>query len=286
MKKIIVFLLSFSSAFLLTLPTFSQIDEIRISTYFGYREIECQRFDPGEHLDFMDYLEANEDYPEDEYLGFAYFLNFDGPWQIVGRFTLDSGWDFSGYNLKLRYFPFNSIGLSAGVFRRPHYIRYYDEYLINRDVDYYTDSRNGSDHKYMEAGDKGWMAGLVLPVDYRFLHLTMELHGGLSSIIPFQEEFGQKKMNSNFRRDLVYEAKNSYNWFFFPEATLGIDIFRIKRVRIGIQAQASWYLTKKYLNYSLTTYEWTYDNPITTQVYSPKHRLQKLEFDVGLIVRF
>jgi len=262
------------------------LDEVRLSTCFGFREIQCERFAPGEHLDFIDYLEANEDYPEDEYLGFALLMNFKGPWQTDLRFTLNSGFGLSGYNLKIRYFPSKFVGLSAGMLRHPHGIYYFEDYLINRDVDYYTDVRGGSKHKYMVANDKGWMAGLVFPLDYKFMHLTLQVHGGVSSIVPFREEFGQKRINSNFRRDLVYETRDSYNWFFYPEAAFFIDLLRIRDVRIGIQAQASWYLTKKYLNYTLTTYEWTYNSPETMRITSPSHRLEKLEFDIGLVVHW
>lgn len=263
----------------------AQLEELRFSSWFGFREIQCERFAPTSNLDFVDYLEANEDYSEDEYLGFTLFMSFDNHWQTDLRFTLNSGWGFSGYNLKLNYFPLKQVGLSIGMLRHPHYVYYYEEYLYNRDVDYYTDVRNGSNHKYSVAADKGWMAGLIFPLNYKFLHLTLQLHGGVSSIVPFKEEFGQKRMNSNFRRDLVFETKDSYNWFFFPEAAFSVDLFRIGHASFGIQAQASWFLTNKYLNYTLTTYEWTYDAPKTEEITSPAHRLDKLEYDVGLIIR-
>ena len=98
------------------------LDEVRLSTWFGFREIQCERFAPGEHLDFIDYLKANEDYPEDEYLGFALLMNFKGPLQTDLRLTLNSGFGLSGYNLKIRYFPSKFIGLSAGLLRHPYYI--------------------------------------------------------------------------------------------------------------------------------------------------------------------
>ncbi|MBT3244347.1 MAG: hypothetical protein HN352_14450 [Bacteroidetes bacterium] len=262
------------------------LDEVRLSAGFGFREIQCEGFAPGEHLDFIDYLEANKDYPEDEYLGFALLMNFKGPWQTDLRFTLNSGFYLSGYNLKIRYFLSKFVGISAGMLRHPYGIHYFEEYLINRDVDYYTDVRGGSKHKYITAADKGWMAGLVFPLEYKFLHLTLQVNGGVSSIVPFREEFGQKRINSNFRRDLVYETRDSYNWFFFPEAAFFIDLLRIRDVRIGVQAQARWYLTKKYLNYTLSTYEWTYNSPKTMKITSPSHLLKKLEYDIGLVVRW
>lgn len=286
MRKLTSTLVIASIFLLLPVSVISQVNEVRLSSWFGFRDIECERFAPTEHLDFINYLEANKEYPEDEYLGLKLFMDFDGPWQTELAFAFSSGWDVNAYNLKLKYFPSKYIGLSAGILRNPHYIYYFEEYLYNRDLDYYTDVRNGSNHKYLVAADKGFMAGLVLPLNYRFLHLTLHLNGGASSIRPFREDFGQKRINSNFRRDLVFESRESYNWFFFPEATFSMDVFRIKNVRIGIQAQASWFLTQKYLNYTLTTYEWTYDNPIVQQIKSPSHRLERLEYDIGLVVRW
>ncbi len=287
MRNSLLILLTLLGCVLLTHPVTAQsMDEVRLSSWFGFRQIQCERHAPAEHLDFINYLDANENYPEDDYLGFTLFMNFSGPWQADLRFTLNSGWGFSGYNLKIKYLPLKFLGISAGMIRHPHQIYYFEEYLINRDQDYFTDLRNGSNHKYRVAADRGWMAGLVFPLDYRFLHLSLHINGGISSIIPFREEFGQKRINSNFKRDLVYETRNSFNLFFFPEATFSMDLLRIGKARIGIQAQASWYLTNKYLNYTLTTYEWTYDSSDVAQITSPGHHLGKLEYDIGLIVRF
>ncbi len=284
MRKTVLSLMICSVAMMLTIPINAQLEEVRFSSYFGFREIQCERFAPTEQLDFVNYLEANEDYPEDEYLGFQMLMRFRNHSEMDMRFTLNSGWGLSGYNLKLRHYPTPFIGFSIGILRHPYYIYYFDDYLIERDQDYYTDPRNGSGHKYLVSADQGLMAGLVFPLEYRIFHLTMQIHGGASSIIPFQEEIGQKQKNSNFRRDLVFEAKNSYNWFVLPEAALYVDLLRIKDVRIGIQAQASWYVTQKYIDYNLTTYDWTYDSPQTLHIESPVHRLEKLEYDVGLVV--
>lgn len=267
-------------------PLEAQVTDWSFSTWFGFRDIQTERFAPTAQLDFLDYIRSNEVGPEDEYLGFALRMKFDNHTEFDGRFTVNSGWGLAGYNLKIRHYPIPFMGLSVGVLNQPLYLRHYDDYLINRDTEFYTDFRNGTTYKYYDAQDLGWMAGVVLPVNYRIFHLMLQLHGGVSTLKPFRDEFGQKQKNSNFRRDLVYETNLSYNWFFYPEACFSIDIVRIKKIRIGVQAQASWYLSNKYLDYKLTTYNWTYTDPITTHVESPGHRLAKLEYDVGLVFRF
>lgn len=286
MKKVLGSIFLILSGALLSQNASAQwLDEVRFSSCFGFREIQCERFAPSEHLDFVDYLKANEDYPEDEYLGLALLLDFKGPWQTDLRLTLNSGWGLSGCNLKIKYFPWEFAGLTAGMVQYPHYMYYYEEYLNKRDPEFYTDVRNSSNHKYTVVADRGWMAGFVFPLDYKFLHLTLHLQGGRSSIVPFEEEFGQKRLRSNYKRDLVYASQHSYNWFFFPEASFSLDLIRVGRVRIGFQAQASWYLTQKFLDYTLTTFEWTYDSPMVQEVQLPRHRLEKLEFDGGLVIK-
>lgn len=262
------------------------LEEVQASSWFGFRQIECEVHTPGEHLDFMNYLRANTEDWEDEYLGVHYLLKIRGHMQLDIKMALNSGLYLDAYTFKIRHFPVPFMGWSLGVFSQPFDFRHYDEFLLNRDTEYFTDLRNSTNYSYMNVSDHGLMAGLVLPADYKFLHLTLQLNGGVSTFGSFEDVFGQKRKNSNYRRELHYESRSSYNWFFLPEAALSIDLLRIKDIRIGIQAQASWYVTNKYVDYELSTYEWTYDDPVSIHVDMPGHRLTKLEYDAGLIIRF
>lgn len=278
------FFISTALCLLYSTSLLAQVKETKLSSWFGLREIQCERYAPGAELDFMDYLEANEDYPEDEYLGFAWQTRWANHTELDLRFTLNSGWGLSGYELTIKHFPFPFLGLSAGAFRQSFYFRNYDQFLTRRDTGYYTDLRNGTNLKYHDGRDQGWQAGLVIPLSWKFLHLSVHLKGGVSSIVPFEEEFGQKRKQSNYRRDLLFKTKDSYNWFIYPKAALSVDLLRIRDTRIGFQAQAGWFVSNKFIDYDLTLFEWTYQSPQTFHVESPTHRLTKLDVDLGLYV--
>jgi len=89
-------------------------------------------------------------------------------------------------------------------------------------------------------------------------------------------------INGNMKREIRYATKNSPALFFFPEAELGIDCCRIGGITLGFRGHASWYSVDRSVDYSRTTFEWTYDNPEQEEVANPAHRFSKFEFDAGL----
>ena len=255
---------------------------LKVSLWYGIRDISCTQYPANSNLDFLNFLKANKAYPEDDYLGFATVIRFGGKWEADLRFTVNSGWNPSAFNLKARYFPVKQIGLSAGVFGYPYYINNFELYHKTRDLEYYTDIRDNSNFKQRVATDLGIQAGIAVPWHARFFHTQFQFHGGVSSFSRFSESFGQKRINANLKREILYKTQPSFNWFVMPEAEINLDLLRIKNLRMGIQVQASYYLTNKYINYQRIISTWTYDSPLVEDISSPRHRLDKLEIDFGV----
>lgn len=288
MRSLVLNAIGFFVLIMGPLETYSQkmIEDIKISTWYGTREITCANFPATSNLDFMEYLDANSEYPEDDYAGLATRIKFKGNWEADLRFTVNSGWRPSGFTVKVNHFPFKYLGLSAGIFGYPYYINAFDLYHTSRDLEYYTDIRHYSTHKQRLVSDIGIFTGLVIPLHFKFLHSILQLNGGISSFSKFSESFGQKRINSNLKREIFYDTQNSFSWFLMPEAVVYIDLIKMKNLRFGIQTQMSWYTTNKYVNYQRTISTWTSNNPVVEQIKNPKHPLKKFEFNVGTYFRW
>lgn len=260
------------------------IQDVKYSTWLGIRDFHLQEIPSDQNLDFINYLYANQKGPEGDYLGFAWLIKFNNHWEADVKYTLNFGYNRGAHDIKIRYFPENKkLGYSLGLFSFPTLIRGFANFNIEKDLDFHTGNWNGRETRIH---DHGFTVGVALPLHYKFLHCILRMNGGYSSIGRFEETIKQKELDSNLKRIFVYETLPSYNIFFYPEIEAYIDLIRINKARLGIQVQASWYATHKFLNYQRSTYEWTMDSPIIDRIESPMHAFEKNEVNVGLYLRW
>lgn len=257
-----------------------RIKKYKISTWFGTRNISSEVFGINQNLDFINFLNSNNDYAEDDYLGFAAHLWLKGNWEAKLQFALNSSFSPSSFNVKGVYFPIKHLGLSIGAFAYPQLINEFNYFHLLTDLGYYADIN--SNYRQREVHDLGISAGIVLPINYRFLHFELQLNGGFSSYNSFREVIRQKQINSNLIKEIEYTTKISPTFFISPELEIYADIVKIKNAMLGIQLQTSWLKSKKNIDYQRIIYVWTANSPITDQINSPKHNVDLFEINVGI----
>jgi hypothetical protein len=261
-----------------------RIEKYKISTWFGTRNISSEIFELNQNLDFINYLNSNDEYAEDDYLGFAAHFWLKGNWEAELEFALNSSFRPSSFKVRSVYFPIKHLGLSIGAFAYPQLIDEFNNFHLLTDLGYFGDIN--SNFRQREVHDLGISAGIVLPINYHFLHFELQLNGGFSSYNKFKEIIKQKQINSNLIKEIEYTTKISPAFFISPELEIYADIVKIKNTVLGVQVQASAFKSKKNIDYQRTVYIWTANNPVIEQINSPNHTVEKFELDFGLYLSF
>lgn len=256
------------------------IEKKQTSVWFGVRDITPDSLANSGDLDFLNYFYSSDEMAEYQYLGLSAHLWFRGNWEADLKVGMYDDFAPTSLNLKASWRPTKYLGFTAGFYSYPQLLNEFNMFHRLSDEGFYGDT--DSNLRQRRVHESGIMAGLVMPVDYRFIHLTLYMNGGISTLSKFSEKVTQKMINGNMKREIRYSTKNSPALFFFPEAELGLDCFRIGETTLGIRGRVSWYAVKRSVDYNRTTWEWTYDNPVYEEVDNPAHRFSKLEIDAGL----
>lgn len=287
MRNLISYL--FSSLLLLGLTSNVSGQERFIESYgyglwFGIRDVQPEIFSDGAHLDFLNYLESNNEYPEYELLGMNFYFKFRNNWELDTKFAVCSDLELSNYNLKVRYALNKFLGISAGYYRFPQYMSEFDAWYLNKNENFFENIPGN--YAQIRVFENGLTTGLYLNQNIGFIHLRLDINGGVSSLSKFDIVFERKKMQSNFKQKIVYNVGYSPTLFFFPELTANFDVIKLKYNTMGIQLKTNWMYLKRSMNYTQTSYSWTYEDKAIEEVINPNHSFKKFEFDVGIFLRW
>jgi hypothetical protein len=258
------------------------IQDHKISLFFGTRNVSRDSLQNTENIDFLNYLHSSPDMAEYQYLGFSTHLKFRGNWEADIKIAMYDDFAPNNINLKAQYFPLKNLGLSVGFYTYPQLLNDFTTYHRINDMGFYGDI--SSNFRQMRIHETGFMAGLVLPLDYRAFHIRINLNGGVSSLSTFKDVVQQKQINSNLRREIKYSSLASPALFLFPEIELSLDCFKVGNTKIGIQAQSSWYTVSRSIDYNRIVYEWTSIAPAIERIENPNHHFEKFELDFGFFI--
>ena len=262
------------------------IEKYTFSSWFGVRYIECDSLPDGENLDFLNYLyDLNESdiFPDYGYLGMASHLWLKGNWEMDIKLAMYDDFIPNQFNIATQYYPLKSLGINFGMYSYHQLMNEYNLYHHHADTGFYGDV--DPNFRQRKLYDFGIIIGPVISLEGKRMHGTLKINGGLGTFITFSESIIQKKVNSNFRREIGYRTKETPTLFFFPELEAGCDLIRFPHATLGIQVQASYYLANRSLNYTLVTLNWIAENPVEENIKSPKHHYYKIDFDFGIYLR-
>ncbi len=258
------------------------IEKKQASLWFGIRDITRDSLANSGDLDFLNYLHSSDEMAEYQYLGLSAHLWFRGNWEADLKVAMYDDFAPTSLNIKAIWMPRKYLGFTAGFYSYPQLMNEFNMFHRLSDEGWFGDT--DTNFRQRRIHETGIMAGVVMPVNHRFIHLTLYLNGGISTLSKFSEKVTQKMINGNMRREIRYSTKNSPDFFFFPEAELGLDCFRIGNSTLGVRGHASWFTVKRSVDYNRTTWEWTYDNPLQEEVDNPAHRFTKFEIDAGIYI--
>ena len=258
------------------------IEKKQTSIWLGIRDITRDSLANSGDLDFLNYLYSSDEMAEYQYLGLSAHLWFRGNWEADLKVAMYDDFAPTSLNLKAIWMPMSYLGFTVGFYNYPQLMNEFNMFHRLSDEGFYGDT--DSNFRQRRVHETGVMAGLVMPVNYRFIHFALYLNGGISTLSKFSEKVTQKMINGNMRREVRYSTQHSPALFFFPEAEMGLDCFRIGNATLGIRGHTSWYVVKRSVDYNRAVWEWTYDNPVHHQVDNPNHLFTKFEIDAGIYI--
>ncbi len=271
----------FLGLFLLHIITFnaqSQTYKNQLNLFAGSQGIACQKIWNGSVMDFLNYIEA-EGYSE-SYLFIGALWHYELNDKLEGRIMVSMQSDMAPalLNVSSSYYFRKRLGVGISFFGYPETISNFHLFHQNNDVGM---SDFNSNSRYRRVYSMGFALGPDYKFRYRFVNFNLRLHSGVRWIRPFSEGFIQKQVNGNYIRTIEYHTRTSPSLFFYPQAELGLQLFRVDNVYVGFKMKVFLELSQRTINYSRSISEWVYE-PYTQTITTQNHSYRKIDYDFGL----
>lgn len=160
----------------------------------------------------------------------------------------------------------------------------FDAWYRNKNENFYENIPGN--YAQIRVFESGITTGVYFDQSLGFINLRLDINGGISTLSNFNIEFDRKEKESNFKQKIIYDVGYSPSFFFFPELTAQFDVLHLKYNTFGIQAKANWMYLSRSINYTQTTFTWTYENKMKEEIINPAHSFTKLEIDLGIFLRW
>jgi len=243
-----------------------------------------EKLPSGQHLNHINHMNIFDYEPFGiPYMGFSTHLRLRSGLDVDFKVFSNDDIYPTGGKLSAQYFINDFWGFGIGAYGRPIATFGQDDFHQNRDIlEFQT---WGGFELERNIYDLGWKFGPVFRYVHRGFFANLKLNFGFSGFVPISAEVLQKQIHSNFRRVIRYETSFDQQFFFFPEFRAGVELLNLRNVAIGVQLYSNYFTSRRSLNYTRTTFNWSFDNYEIEKIESPKHSYNIFNLDVGLFLR-
>lgn len=285
MKKIIVSFITLPV--LLTAQISAQdkwIEGYEVSMFFGFKNVKRDSFPNSQHLDFMNYMYAEDGYPDFQYIGLSGNIKIRGNWVSTIELGFLDDMTLSKLDVSARYFPFGPVGFLAGLHGDGMMMNEFSSFHKLEDEGMIGDVNTNFRQRF--PFDIGITGGLIFKKEFRFLEAALVLKAGTSSVMPFEEIVAQKAIDGNLKRLIEYRTQYSFDAFFMPEIKLGMNLVTKEIYTLGFQLQGDWKISKKRIDYNKKIYDWVKTDPQVSNIESPAHNYHVVAIDAGIFLKW
>jgi hypothetical protein len=259
------------------------IENYELGLFFGFRDLRIDSLPNSANLDFINYMSYLDYDPIGTiYIGLSAVFKLRNNFEVAFKVFTNDDIIPTAANLSAQHYFNDYLGLNFGLYTYPLFTSDYEVFHNMEDVGFHPSEYYSQRNIY----DLGWIAGPVFRLNGKVFYANLKLNVGYSGFITFKEDLKQEKINSNFRRIVEYETTSKKEFFFFPEFKAGINIFTFKNSVLGMQFQSNMMISKRSLDYTRTTYNWSLVDKTTEEVSNPKHQFDIFDMDFGLFFRF
>lgn len=250
--------------------------------YEGFRNSTVE-MRPSSSLDFMNYFYEADNFSDYAYFEVATKLNHQDIYQLEARISIYNSLIPYCFNLSYDRTIWGNLGWIGGAMSNRFYLKEYNQ-VFNELADFNHTHRSLKRQWNMNLFSV--YTGPTFHYRYKTLQINLLLKAGVATFLPFQQKDILKDNSSNFKMVLDYNTNPTLGPFAMPELELAIDFIKYKKSIIGGRLKFAYYYSRTRINYTLDRYEWTYDNPITSDVHSLKHNFQQMDWDFGIFIRW
>lgn len=264
-------------------------ETMRLDLHFGGRFIHRAIVEPGEDVDFLNYLHGGSGNILYGLMSIGFSLSPNEIWTFETKINLLS--DLLPNQMQTQVTRhINSLnpvwdwGIKARFYLYPQYLDEYNQFHILKDPELIGDL--DGNYRQRSLYDLGISAMPYLKYKSRRFEATLASGIGLSSFIPFREVVTQKRPNANLRREIRYKTLYKAALSSHSEVEATFDLLRNSRNSFGLLVRAEALLSFRNLPYERTVFTWTEENKVVDKI-NPKNKFySKTEFSGGLFFKF
>lgn len=242
---------------------------------------------PSDQLDFMNYVNAYEEYLVDEaYLGLSTHLWLRNHWEIDFKMAVESDLVPVIFDLRFTKLLGTGFGLNLGLENRPFFINNVEMHYSNLAEIYTINGHSSLSYNYFQFNLflYGPYAGINYMHTWKWVRFQAAVNGGVFFNNKNKLEVILKEKNGNYLWAEEYALRSSPGPWITPELKLAFKLFESESLQFGLRTGASFFISRKALNYDYTRREWTYHNSETNFKQMPAHWLKQAGVDFGLYI--
>ena len=232
----------------------------------------------------MNYVElSNFDY---HYLniGLSGLLELNDKLLFGGTVAIPLGVVPLNFGAGVSYFFSPRYGLGLSSFGYQHIQEDFVQYHRDREPDLFA--YTALDYRYISVYNTGVALGLEVRYTNQRVLLHLKVHSGVRFVEPMEFTVNQKRKNSNYIRVIDYTWGRNPNFYLLPAIDLNIHLIRFSNAMIGFRFRSSCELSDRSINYTMDLYEWTESEHLRYFIKSPTHPYLKVDYDLGLSVKW
>lgn len=282
-------LLSFLDGNTIYAQTATAKETMRLDLHFGGRFIHRAIVEPGENIDFLNYLHGGTGNSLYGLMSIGFSLSPNENWTFDTKINLLSDLLPNQMQTQVthRIRSINPVwdwGIKARFYLYPQYLDEFNQFHLLKDTELIGDL--DPNYRQRSLYDLGISAMPFLKYKSARFQATLASGIGLSSFIPFREVITQKRPAANFRREIRYKTLYKVALSSHSEVEATFDLIRKSRNSFGLLVRAEALLSFRNLPYERIVFTWTEENKVVDKI-NPKNRFySKSEISGGLFFKF
>ncbi|MDX9847280.1 MAG: hypothetical protein RBT74_09895 [Tenuifilaceae bacterium] len=272
---------------LYSLKSFSHKGFIRIEQIaygFNFSSSWSQSQPLGVNIDFTNYIHSSK-IDNGASLGFGSTFGIGNTIKVDARasYSPDTRLNMKG---QIAFFTGKYFGLVGGYATYSNTVNNYRDFFENQSDEYILLANSYLCFEGIQFSNRAIYLGPTMRYSMGIISIEGSVALGYAQNSNFSTTIAQKKVDSNYRKEMAYDIVTSSYLVVMPEVKFNADIFSFDITTFGFEVSVFGEFSKRSLNYNLTESSWTNTQPTSQKVENPKRLTSRLNVDVSIIWKF
>ncbi len=238
----------------------------------------------GTNIDFTNYIQSN-DIDSWASLGFGSTIGFGKNLKVdfKASYSPETALNMKG---QIAYFIGNHLGFIGGYSTYSNTVNNYRDFFESQSSEYILLANSYLCFEGIQFSNRAYYLGPTINYNLGLINISGSVALGYAQNSSFSTTIAQKRVDSNYRREMVYDIVTSPYFVLMPEVKFSADIFSFDFSTFGLEACVYGEFSKRSLNYILTESSWTNTQPTSQKVENPKRLTSRLNVEASMIWKF